>query len=236
MMEETSPFRLSAGLSRCAFRTFIQNARCAVARWCPWTRGRGDKFSEVGISLVPSESRLAVTDAGTSRNVDFRIGIAGPSCSGKTTLARQLVLALDGKLFSLDDYYVRGSMRKYGTCERPENYDDGKLYAEIDAFAVEHPGRHIVVEGFLLFLYPRLVFSHMFFIDIPDEIAVARRRARLSTADGKAGSVEEAWFKTGLAEWKMYGAKQAQIPGIIHLPHEGSEQLELCMDALRIER
>ena len=163
----------------------------------------------------------------------LRIGLAGPSCSGKTTLAAQLATAMDGKVFSLDDYYVRGSMRKYGTCERVENYDGCKLAAEIDAFSVEHPGQHIIVEGFLLFLYPCLVFSHRFFIDIPDDVAIARRRARIGTDGGKADSVEEAWFKTGLAEWKMYGAGQAQIPGIIHLPHEGSEQFSLCVDALR---
>jgi len=160
------------------------------------------------------------------------IGIAGPSCSGKTTLTGRLSEILGAKAFSLDDYYIRGSKRQYGTCERPENYDGAQLSEDIARFAAGEPGRPIIVEGFLLFLYLCLSFSHRFFIDVPEHIAVARRRARMNTPMGKPSSIEEAWLQTGLAEWRQYGAGQANLPGVVHLPYEGDSQLPECLSAI----
>ena len=113
------------------------------------------------------------------------IGIAGPSCSGKTTIAERLARELDAQLISADLTYIRGSERpivvgddgrEYDSFERPSLYDLRSIATALAA--VERDGtaklrlldwatkqhysielvrdRPIVIEGFGIFTDPEL--------------------------------------------------------------------------------
>ena len=69
------------------------------------------------------------------------IGIAGPSCSGKTTIAQRLTRELDAQLVSADLTYILGSDRpvvigddgnEYESFERPSLYDTGRIVRALD--------------------------------------------------------------------------------------------------------
>lgn len=76
------------------------------------------------------------------------IGIAGPSCSGKTTIAERLARELDAQLVSADLTYIRGSERpivtgedghEYESFERPSLYDTGRIARALEE--LEKTGR-----------------------------------------------------------------------------------------------
>lgn len=108
--------------------------------------------------------------------------IAGPSASGKSTLAREVADRLGFRCLSLDDMHiagakayvetVRGQVRTY---ERPQLYDGDRL-----ADIIRHRTTDLVVEGFCLYTYPRLLSSvaWRFYLDVPFDICARRRRAR----------------------------------------------------------
>jgi uridine kinase len=83
------------------------------------------------------------------------IGIAGPSCSGKSTVARQVADALSCTLLHLDGRWVSGALKPvvsgHRSYERPHQYDGASLLRD----ALEALGRNppVVIEGFLLFCY-----------------------------------------------------------------------------------
>jgi uridine kinase len=104
------------------------------------------------------------------------IGIAGPSCSGKTELGRRLAVRLGGaaSVLSLDSYYrdlseLHPSARAARNFDRPDSIDRGLLAAQVaalsrgeavevpvydfashtrtGAFRTVRPGACVVVEG-----------------------------------------------------------------------------------------
>jgi uridine kinase len=116
----------------------------------------------------------------------FCIGIAGPSCSGKTTVARRLAALLPGEttLFGLDSYYhdlshLPYQERKKFNFDHPEALEDQMLAAHLHAlsrgetiqrpvydfpthtrlqnhFEEITPGDFLVVEGLFTLYWPEV--------------------------------------------------------------------------------
>lgn len=134
------------------------------------------------------------------------IGIAGGSCSGKTTLVRALHERLRYKItpLSFDDYFVdlEALPKAVTDFETPNLYHYDRLASDLTALkagktveiqcnsdeAIEEgitsrivvPSENIVLEGFLIFHEPktRALFDIKIFIDIPEEELVKRRLKR----------------------------------------------------------
>jgi uridine kinase len=117
-------------------------------------------------------------------NQPICIGIAGPSCSGKTTVARRLAQLLPGEatLFGLDAYYADLSQRPYEDRRRfnfdePAALEDQLLTSHLEAlrrgeairrpvydfpthsrlrgcFEDVRPGNFLIVEGLFTFYWP----------------------------------------------------------------------------------
>jgi uridine kinase len=108
--------------------------------------------------------------------------LAGPSASGKSSLARKLAAILHLKHLCLDDYYIsgkkcfidtpRGALRTY---DRPELYDFARLCTDITAAS-----SGVVVEGFILFCSPQILAlpATRYYLDVPFDVCLARRLAR----------------------------------------------------------
>lgn len=124
--------------------------------------------------------------AGKNSNPPFCIGIAGPSCSGKTSIARRLAGLLPGgsTIFGLDSYYADLSHlpfkeRKKFNFDHPDALEDGLLAEHLlalsqgqpiqrpiydfathtriqDRFDEIHPGDFLIVEGLFTFHWPRV--------------------------------------------------------------------------------
>lgn len=110
------------------------------------------------------------------------IMIAGPSASGKSTLACEVARRLRIPCLGLDERYIRYSKAyletpngRVRTYERPELYDGGKL-----AITIANRNTPLVVEGFCLFAYPQILRQPAlrFYVDVPFAICAARRAAR----------------------------------------------------------
>ena len=110
------------------------------------------------------------------------IMIAGPSASGKSTLAHSVAEHFKFPCVSLDDLYIRGSKAfvetprgPVQTYERPELYDGDRL-----AGLIRNRTSGLVVEGFCLFTYPRLlsIADWRFYLDVPFPICARRRHSR----------------------------------------------------------
>ena len=151
------------------------------------------------------------------------IGISGPSCSGKSTLARIIAEMLDAPVLHLDRYFIEDAPRPivngHPSFERPEQYDGAALFK--DAMHAFGDSPLVVVEGFLLFAYPRfeLACGQMIHLDVPHHVLAERRLARAGAAasDVKGGRIKAAddgWQAHGEEEWRRYGAFQADIAGI----------------------
>lgn len=134
------------------------------------------------------------------------VGLAGTSCSGKTTLSIELEKQL-GEIatrLSFDDYYIPRSQRPNPTApeEGPDMYDIGRFVQDlkllksgksitIPANSREsgeqgitrrtiQPKPIILVDGYLIFHDPqaREAFDHKVFIEIPEDEIVLRRQKR----------------------------------------------------------
>jgi hypothetical protein len=151
----------------------------------------------------------------------LRIGIAGPSCSGKSTLARGLARALNWemeKIFQLDgvqgyyatDYeprYVEKDGKKYRSWEYPEPFDGCALGRALGAAGGG------IADGFLIFCYD-IPFDVKLFVNLPWPEQVRRRLGRLEQCSNEAN---ESWLAIGEAEWELFGAAQKSQPGVIVL-------------------
>lgn len=161
-----------------------------------------------------------MSDGGTIMHL---IGIAGPSCSGKTTVARLIAERLEAPLLHLDRYWIDGCEKPivegHPSYERPYQYDSAAMIDDVrDAMR----NRSVVVaEGFLLFHDPWFVdnCTMKMFLDVPHERLAARRRARsgISLDDvsgGRAPEADAGWTAHGRSEWERFGAWQRDIEGM----------------------
>jgi hypothetical protein len=163
------------------------------------------------------------------------VGVAGPSASGKSTLAAGLAAALGARHLCLDDYFVPGAERPVvngcPSFERPHQYDGARMALDVAAARAVGP---VVAEGFLLFAYPALLAACdvRLFVQIGEAEVVARRAARRSVGGGKAERVERAFAAHGLEEWRRFGAGQASAEGVAVL--DGTLPPEELLRAARL--
>jgi len=142
------------------------------------------------------------------------IGIAGPSCAGKTELARWLAARLSAPVLNLDHYYIDLAHlpleeRARTNFDEPAAVDRDAILHDIAALARGEPvtaplydfatharargGERIVprglvvVEGLFALHWPELR-EHFFvklFVDAPDELCLARRIERDTRERGR---------------------------------------------------
>jgi uridine kinase len=116
------------------------------------------------------------------------IGICGVSCSGKSTLVKELKKYLpdDVDYVCFDDYYIRSRdlPDKSISWEDPRHYkmrefiDDLKRLKRLDK-------QLVIVEGFLILFdkNARKLFDQTIFIDLPEQIMINRRLKRRREGD-----------------------------------------------------
>lgn len=160
------------------------------------------------------------------------VGIAGPSCSGKSTVARLVAAEMGARLFHLDAHWIRGCLRPIvngePSFERPHQYNGAALARQVQEHLAAFPEIPVVVEGFLLYLYPECMAlcTVMTFLDVPMDVLLARRTLRAQTAGdhaggGKKAAAERAWLANGVEEWTSFGAAQAALPGVVRIDAVG---------------
>lgn len=157
--------------------------------------------------------------------------IAGPSCSGKTTLARMVADRLKAPLLHLDRHWLRHVDRPivdgHRSFERPDQYDGHALLEQTVEALSNH--RHVVVEGFVLLTYPGFLdLAHRaIYLDIPHDVISARRTARSAAGSsledvpgGRSSKADDAWLAHGRREWFDHGERQRHLPGVEILTHD----------------
>jgi uridine kinase len=181
--------------------------------------------------------------------MDHRIiGIVGPSCSGKSTLAREVARVLGAPLLQMDGRYVKGYKRPivqgYESFEQPGQYDSVSLLQDLHLTKSLHPV--IVVEGFLLFCYPELeaMCTHAFYLHVPHDELVRRRLARVAAGgdqvwgpNGGNPNADAGWHAHGREEWERFGAPQASLPGIRVLDglHPIEDSVKVLLSYLKVD-
>jgi uridine kinase len=138
----------------------------------------------------------------------YIIGLGGPSCTGKTTVAKRVAERLNGQTISMESYYSDQSLvpmkeRAQQNFDAPDSVDVDLLSRHIREFAAgndiqvpvydfaEHTrksGRHelvrntslLIVEGILVLHWPELrdKFNLCVYLDAPDEVCFQRRKVR----------------------------------------------------------
>ncbi len=182
------------------------------------------------------------------------IGIAGPSCAGKTELARWLAARLGAPVLNLDHYYIdlahlpleeraRTNFDEPAAVDREAILHDvavlergGTVTAPLYDFATHARARGgerivprglVVVEGLFALHWPELR-EHFFvklFVDAPDSLCLARRLHRDTRERGRTPeSVLEQFAST-----VKPGADRFIRPSRVHadLVLSGAEELEI---------
>jgi uridine kinase len=143
----------------------------------------------------------------TEREAPYLIGVAGPSCAGKTELSRHLAAQLPAAVLPLDCYYLNLSNRPLE--ERAKfNFDepaaldhdlfrqhllalaagkeiarpvyDFSIHTRTGETDLQKPERFIVVEGLFVLYWKdvRDLFGTKVFVDLPDGPCLERRILR----------------------------------------------------------
>jgi uridine kinase len=154
------------------------------------------------IPLRQFDRALEQVEAFRPSKPPFVIGVAGGSCSGKTSFCNQLIHESSGKitLFSLDHYYLGKSEMGSLTFDEPEALDwplmIGQLRSLISGLGIDQPvydfSTHsrigtqplqaadtILVEGLFALHPPIRPLLHLgIYVEAPIHTAWMRRRAR----------------------------------------------------------
>lgn len=164
----------------------------------------------------------------------YLIGIAGPSCAGKSFLSAHIAQKLDAALFHLDAYYCELNhlsivQRAHWNFDAPDALDSKMLIADVARLsegkgidkpiydftthsrtgetARLEPREFIIVEGlFALYWEPvRALLGTKVFVDLGEEICLARRIERDIRERGRTReSVLEQYHTTVLPMAKKY--------------------------------
>lgn len=125
----------------------------------------------------------------------YLIGIAGGSCSGKTTLLNHLAKTLPGSpaTISLDDYYNWGQMTtiapitraEYPEHNHPDAVDTTRLYADIEKLISAGTASVIIIEGIFALHLDKLrdMLDLKIYVDLKSDERLYRRIGRMT--DGK---------------------------------------------------
>jgi uridine kinase len=145
-----------------------------------------------------------VPQTSTASSTPYLIGIAGPSCAGKSELAKHLAARLGAAILPLDCYYIDLGDRPLE--ERPRfNFDEPKaldhdllipqLIALANGKAIDRPvydfsthsrsqhlervvpGSFIIVEGLFALYWPEIrdLLGTKIYVDFPDDQCLERR-------------------------------------------------------------
>ena len=135
------------------------------------------------------------------------IAIAGPSCAGKTELAKSLSRLLSAPILPMDAYYrdldfLPIESRCHFNFDLPDAVDHDLLRQHLTALAAGlpvqrpvydftvhtrssswetvTPGRHVILEGLFALYWADLrpLFGTKVYIDAPDDVCLARRQVR----------------------------------------------------------
>lgn len=169
------------------------------------------------------------------------IGFAGPSCSGKTTLARKTSKILNCPLIHMDQFCIHNAYKPivngYASYEQPHQYDHIATLNYLKKISTEY--KNVIIEGFLLFSYPELYqkCDLHFFIDLDFETQKQRRlkRSQQKEYDGVWGEghnndADIGFLAHGKEEWQKYGEKQKELTKVICL--DGKKDTKYLMDVI----
>ena len=135
------------------------------------------------------------------------LGIAGPSCSGKTELARWLSRGTGAHILNLDHYYkdlahLPLEVRARTNFDEPASVDSLRIFADAGQLAAGHsiraplydfstharaagdeviePGSLVILEGLFALYWPELraLLDFKLYVDAPDEVCFDRRLKR----------------------------------------------------------
>lgn len=149
------------------------------------------------------------------------VGLAGPSCSGKTTLAREIVRRCPQEItwLSFDEYWIniipKLKVDELPDWENPESYDAARFIKDLQALKrgkrTTTQSNLLLVEGFLIYHSPisRACFDKKIFIDLPEEEIIKRRLVRSKTTFGvnDEGEYINRMLLPGLRRW-VYPQRQ----------------------------
>jgi uridine kinase len=167
------------------------------------------------------------------------IGVCGPSCCGKSSVAKLLAQELDANILCLDNFIIRHAEKIYvdykgqkiRTFERPELYDGKRLASFVkelekkgslkttifnltrleDEEIVMQKKDWLILEGFLLFHFNELnkLMDYKFFIDLPFKESVIRRAKRADRP-----KADKSFILIGEQENQVYCVPQKNLPGV----------------------
>lgn len=188
------------------------------------------------------------------------VGIAGPSCSGKTELARWLSRATGAPVLNLDHYYIDLAhlpleVRARTNFDEPHSVDHDAILADAAAlraalpihapqydFATHTrapgdeiigPAPLVILEGLFALYWPELrdLLALKLFVEAPDDVCLQRRLARDVVERGRTPESVRWQFESTV----LPGAHQFILPCRSHadLVLSGTEPLEgSCRRAL----
>ncbi len=156
----------------------------------------------------------------------YVIAIAGPSCSGKTSVAKQLAASLPATIFSLDAYYHDLSQlsleeRAAFNFDHPDSLEAEALSRDLHDLAqgkdvvrpiydfathtrsnrmeTLHPREYLIVEGLFTLYWESIrdIYSTKVFMEADHDLCLPRREARDIAERGRtAASVHHQYAKT----------------------------------------
>lgn len=135
------------------------------------------------------------------------VGISGPSRSGKSTLAKQLIDSLKPKkvlILDMDDYVLPAAsipkIKDRTDWERPESVDYERMIEVIENKNSE--ADFIIVEGILVFAHQELsqLFDFSILVKISKETFLERRSKETRWGDEPFWYLEHIWDS-----WLKYG-------------------------------
>lgn len=182
------------------------------------------------------------------------VGIAGPSCAGKTELARWLAARLGAPVLNLDHYYndlahLPLEERANTNFDEPEAVDHQAILQDVAALArgepvvaplydfATHARAHggerivpaglVVIEGLFALYWPALR-EHYFvklFVDAPDGVCLARRLARDTRERGRTPDSVVAQFEATVKPGANRYIRPTRV--FADLVLSGEEELEI---------
>ena len=178
----------------------------------------------------------------------FRVGIAGGTASGKTTLAARAAARLGATVLAHDRYYRDAPDPRHHDFDHPDALDtarlvdhlatlrsgsaikapiyDFKRHARAPEFERIEPTPIVVVEGILVLAEPalRLAFDYTVYVHADDDVRLERRLRRDTTERGRTWEdILRQWFHTVRPAHRRWVAPSR---GLAHLVLDGEADPE----------